>query len=195
MFVESRQPRGVAQSGSAPGWGPGGRRFKSCLPDSTKGLENSSFWVFLDPQKTVHGEQTGNKLFENLHLGASLCARGQLDAVKFQDSSRGRLWREIHGQNIPVGWPGSRSYDRILREAVARLPLSRLLADRPKQRRRQCRRWLLLRRGEAGAAVLHSARRREDTGERFPPCSRVSAGIRRVDLSDDPAMPWRAHTR
>ena len=27
-------PRGVAQSGSAPGWGPGGRRFKSCLPDS-----------------------------------------------------------------------------------------------------------------------------------------------------------------
>jgi protein-L-isoaspartate O-methyltransferase len=24
----------VAQSGSAPGWGPGGRRFKSCLPDS-----------------------------------------------------------------------------------------------------------------------------------------------------------------
>ena len=27
------RPRGVAQSGSAPGWGPGGRRFKSCLPD------------------------------------------------------------------------------------------------------------------------------------------------------------------
>ena len=27
-------PRGVAQSGSAPGWGPGGRRFKSCLPDT-----------------------------------------------------------------------------------------------------------------------------------------------------------------
>ncbi len=23
----------MAQSGSAPGWGPGGRRFKSCLPD------------------------------------------------------------------------------------------------------------------------------------------------------------------
>ena len=31
---EFRAPRGVAQSGSAPGWGPGGRRFKSCLPDS-----------------------------------------------------------------------------------------------------------------------------------------------------------------
>ena len=26
--------RGVAQSGSALGWGPSGRRFKSCLPDS-----------------------------------------------------------------------------------------------------------------------------------------------------------------
>lgn len=25
--------RGVAQSGSALGWGPSGRRFKSCLPD------------------------------------------------------------------------------------------------------------------------------------------------------------------
>ena len=25
--------RGVAQSGSAPGWGPGGRRFKSSRPD------------------------------------------------------------------------------------------------------------------------------------------------------------------
>ena len=25
--------RGVAQAGSAPGLGPGGRRFESCLPD------------------------------------------------------------------------------------------------------------------------------------------------------------------
>ena len=33
------RPRGVAQSGSAPGWGPGGRRFKSCLPDLTKSLQ------------------------------------------------------------------------------------------------------------------------------------------------------------
>src|SRR3978361_1511555 len=28
-----QDPRGVAQSGSALGWGPSGRRFKSCLPD------------------------------------------------------------------------------------------------------------------------------------------------------------------
>ena len=31
--VDWSRSRGVAQSGSAPGWGPGGRRFKSCLPD------------------------------------------------------------------------------------------------------------------------------------------------------------------
>ncbi len=38
--------RGVAQSGSAPGWGPGGRRFKSCLPDSRKACYCGlfSFW-------------------------------------------------------------------------------------------------------------------------------------------------------
>src|SRR4051794_25357311 len=35
--------RGVAQSGSAPGWGPGGRRFKSCLPDTAKALEIRGF--------------------------------------------------------------------------------------------------------------------------------------------------------
>ena len=38
-------PRGVAQSGSAPGWGPGGRRFKSCLPDSRKSLQIALFSV------------------------------------------------------------------------------------------------------------------------------------------------------
>lgn len=31
--VEPCIPRGVAQPGSAPGLGPGGRRFESCRPD------------------------------------------------------------------------------------------------------------------------------------------------------------------
>ena len=31
-------PRGVAQSGSALGWGPSGRRFKACLPDFRLGV-------------------------------------------------------------------------------------------------------------------------------------------------------------
>jgi hypothetical protein len=34
--------RGVAQSGSAPDWGSGGRRFKSCLPDQYPYLERAS---------------------------------------------------------------------------------------------------------------------------------------------------------
>src|SRR5436309_9785290 len=45
--VESPGPRGVAQSGSAPGWGPGGRRFKSCLPDGTKAPLRHGFLVIL----------------------------------------------------------------------------------------------------------------------------------------------------
>jgi hypothetical protein len=32
-FCRSQQRRGVAQPGRAPGSGPGGRRFKSSLPD------------------------------------------------------------------------------------------------------------------------------------------------------------------
>ena len=39
-------PRGVAQSGSAPGWGPGGRRFKSCLPDKQRARVNGPFVRF-----------------------------------------------------------------------------------------------------------------------------------------------------
>ena len=32
-FALAIEKRGVAQSGSAPGLGPGGRRFESCRPD------------------------------------------------------------------------------------------------------------------------------------------------------------------
>jgi hypothetical protein len=38
-----RWKREVAQAGSAPGLGPGGRRFESCLPDKMKPLlDNTS---------------------------------------------------------------------------------------------------------------------------------------------------------
>ena len=36
----------MAQSGSAPGWGPGGRRFKSCLPDC---------WLLAGDKLGAHG--------------------------------------------------------------------------------------------------------------------------------------------
>ena len=37
-FALAIEKRGVAQSGSAPGLGPGGRRFESCRPDKQKRL-------------------------------------------------------------------------------------------------------------------------------------------------------------
>ncbi len=58
-------PRGVAQSGSAPGWGPGGRRFKSCLPDYTNTLQRSGFYSSAGLEKYAHGDQTGIKLSAN----------------------------------------------------------------------------------------------------------------------------------
>ena len=36
-FALAKEKRGVAQSGSAPGLGPGGRRFESCRPDTKRG--------------------------------------------------------------------------------------------------------------------------------------------------------------
>jgi len=35
IFAPPKKVRGVAQSGSVPGLGPGGRRFESCRPDNT----------------------------------------------------------------------------------------------------------------------------------------------------------------
>lgn len=46
----SASSRGVAQSGSAPGLGPGGRRFESCHPDNSKKLSDvlsDSFFRFI----------------------------------------------------------------------------------------------------------------------------------------------------
>ena len=40
--------RGVAQSGSAPGLGPGGRRFESCRPDDkVRSFLVADFFVFI----------------------------------------------------------------------------------------------------------------------------------------------------
>ena len=61
----------MAQSGSAPGWGPGGRRFKSCLPDyighnravlpmpngwvDVKRLADAAIWLVSDEASWVTG--------------------------------------------------------------------------------------------------------------------------------------------
>ena len=54
------RPRGVAQSGSAPGWGPGGRRFKSCLPDY-KSPANRRVASSHGGPRCSQGRQTGDK--------------------------------------------------------------------------------------------------------------------------------------
>lgn len=40
LCTRNLKKRGVAQSGSAPGLGPGGRRFESCRPDKDEALGN-----------------------------------------------------------------------------------------------------------------------------------------------------------
>ena len=45
-FALAKSERGVAQSGSAPGLGPGGRRFESCRPDIEERFSNKTENLF-----------------------------------------------------------------------------------------------------------------------------------------------------
>jgi hypothetical protein len=54
-----QQSRGVAQSGSAPGWGPGGRRFKSCLPDYGKASHRAKNCGYLGGERSSTGNKRG----------------------------------------------------------------------------------------------------------------------------------------
>ena len=84
--------RGVAQSGSAPGWGPGGRRFKSCLPDHAKALVRSHF------SKRARSSRRGDG--ENLlHVAARVAAcNGRLPAMR-----RGNCLRPVPPGAVAVG--------------------------------------------------------------------------------------------
>ena len=44
--ISLRSKRGVAQPGSAPGLGPGGRRFESCRPDKKRHIIMCLFFLF-----------------------------------------------------------------------------------------------------------------------------------------------------
>ena len=77
--VESGLSRGVAQSGSAPGWGPGGRRFKSCLPDE----------VWLDAgggRGPPEGAAFGSRAWVQRHSGR--CCRAALSVGEEVDRTR-----------------------------------------------------------------------------------------------------------
>src|SRR5271166_772348 len=55
--ADLRMRRGVAQPGRAPGSGPGGRRFKSSLPDQSFQALKLHFWfsVYIDGVEIVDG--------------------------------------------------------------------------------------------------------------------------------------------
>ena len=56
--------RGVAQSGSAPGLGPGGRRFESCRPDNPRnasGFSTTCVLSFLKFRYIVFEQFVGQK--------------------------------------------------------------------------------------------------------------------------------------
>ncbi len=65
----SARHRGVAQPGSAPDWGSGGRRFKSCRPDHTSQSLTSAatpaalhFAQVIVPPRRVRRQSTGRKV-------------------------------------------------------------------------------------------------------------------------------------
>ena len=77
LSVESTESRGVAQSGSAPGWGPGGRRFKSCLPDKQTARVHGPFVCLGDGRHLPRGPIWGPMLSRHATcaVGALLLAR------------------------------------------------------------------------------------------------------------------------
>ncbi len=88
------KPRGVAQSGSAPGWGPGGRRFKSCLPDHTKHLQNTDFQAPAKAPPTRQRFYSGSILRE--FVGASCPS--------------------LFGHGTREAWVNASTYEQMLQE-------------------------------------------------------------------------------
>jgi hypothetical protein len=83
------QCRGVAQPGRAPGSGPGGRRFKSSLPDhSFQGFANLRFrssWVYWSSSKTAEMRMnTGQSRARPVVLESS---RRRIDQTTFSEDS------------------------------------------------------------------------------------------------------------
>src|SRR5204863_3824231 len=70
--------RGIAQSGSAPGLGPGGRRFKSCCPDqftpAAGGTSEREGHDGEDLQAGAYGDAVGQR--QHQIVGARLRAGG-----------------------------------------------------------------------------------------------------------------------
>ncbi len=92
--------RGVAQSGSAPGWGPGGRRFKSCLPDPAKALRNAGFCRLLGTSRfQATGSNTGSNFCTLTPIGAMKRPYGSGQIYEKWGAYYGR-WRTPDGRGV-----------------------------------------------------------------------------------------------
>src|SRR5882724_4966404 len=94
--------RGVAQPGRAPGSGPGGRRFKSSLPDHSFQSLTIDFWsaVYSGVDDFVAVESSGinKRLFlADTRIEELLCAPGSQMAGRPSNSSGDRLTTGFEG--------------------------------------------------------------------------------------------------
>ena len=73
--------REVAQAGSAPGLGPGGRRFESCLPDLKKPLHCRGFSVELSESIVAGSLPAGRQGILSSRLEEASALQGLLFSV------------------------------------------------------------------------------------------------------------------
>jgi hypothetical protein len=92
-----------------PGWGPGGRRFKFCLPDATKAPQTRGFCRFRRSPETRHGVQTGSKFFGNLSRGRRRRRAGVVRRARGQARRRSGSGVGAAGVTTVLLAPSSRS--------------------------------------------------------------------------------------
>ena len=165
-------PRGVAQSGSAPGWGPGGRRFESCLPDSRKARVCGPF-AFEDRVGKPDGVRPPR--IRGSRASSTPTGEGQCVRCRHRSSSPRRR---------PRSGPASVRSGRPARPRTRRWPARQSAGRRPGlpcagRRLRQPRR-------RVKAATAQAATKRD----RITPRSRSAAG-RRPACRAAPARPSR----
>jgi hypothetical protein len=112
---DRRSPGGPPPSHSFSfGWGPGGRRFKSCLPDRRKALQN---WAGFQPRQEQPGAGFGEGgiCFQTCRAVASRrCRRADKQAVPLP--SRPEVGRSSTGARSEAGrfpWSGKRQRRQV----------------------------------------------------------------------------------
>jgi hypothetical protein len=117
--------RSVAGKAVARGWGPGGRRFKSCLPDPKKARSDGSFGVDegrarSDPGSNLPIRARARQVIRPRRRGLGLVVAGKSPSRRWSLADRrGQLWRVRSGPSLFVSAP-ARSLHRTLRRSLAR---------------------------------------------------------------------------